>query len=127
MNSFVFDGRLVRDPETEVIPNGMECVKFTVANERRKGKDDRQSSFISCRAFGKTGAFVAQYFKKGQPIGVSGEVEIKAYEDKSGVKRSATTIFVDKVWFTLGSGKNAEKVSSDQFEDVNTDNLPFLL
>jgi len=124
MNSIVFDGRLVRDPETEVIPNGMECVKFTVANERRK-KDDKQTSFITCKAFGKTGAFVAQYFKQGDPINVAGEIELRPYEDKNGVKRTGVTVYIDKAWFTIGKGQHAETVSSDQLTDADIDNLPF--
>lgn len=125
MNSFTFDGRLVRDPDTKVIPTGLECVEFTVANERRKNKEDKQSSFINCKAFGKTGAFVSQYFKKGDPINVSGELEIRSYDGKDGTKKTAVTVYVDKAWFTIGKGKGAETVSTDQFQDVNTDDLPF--
>lgn len=120
MNSIVIDGRLTAEPEQEVTSTGVECVKFTVANERRKAKE-KQSSFFKCQAYGRVGAFVKEYFHKGDPIIVAGEIEIRSYEDKNGVKRTATTLFVEKVHFTLGKGKNAEPVSSD----VNTDDLPF--
>lgn len=124
MNSFTFDGRLVRDPKTEVIPTGVECVEFTIANDRRS-KNDKQTSFINCKAFGNKGAFVSQYFKKGDPINVSGELEVRTYDGKDGTKKTAVTVYVDKAWFTIGKGKGAETVSTDQFQDVNTDDLPF--
>lgn len=124
MNSIVFDGRLVRDPKTEVIPTGVECVEFTVANDRR-GKNDKQTSFINCKAFGKTGAFIAQYFKKGDPINVSGELEIRTYDGKDGTKKTAVTVYVDKAWFTIGKGQHQTDVSSDQLQDVDIENLPF--
>lgn len=125
MQSIIFDGRLVRNPETEVIPNGMECVKFTVANERRKGKEEKQTNFFTCKAFGKCGAFVAQYFKKGDPINIAGELEVRSYDDKNGVKRTAMTVFADKVWFTIGRGQHTETISSDQMTDADLGDLPF--
>lgn len=125
MQTIIFDGRLTRDPETEVIPTGKECVKFTVANDKRKTKDEKQTNFFTCKAFGSTGAFVTKYFHKGAPINVQGELEIRSYEDKNGVKRQAITVYADKVWFTLGKGANQETVSSDQFTDINMEELPF--
>lgn len=125
MNSIIIDGRLARDPELEVIANGTECVKFTVANDRRKSKEEKQSSFFRCQAYGKTGAFVKQYFHKGDPIILSGECEVRSYEDKNGQKRTATTVYVEKVSFTVGKGKNSESVSSDTAADVSTEDLPF--
>ena len=125
MNGIIFDGRLVRDPETEVLSTGVECVKFTVANERRKSKDDKQTNYFNCKAFGKTGQFVAQYFRKGAPIQVKGELEVKSYDGKDGTKKTAVTVWVDKAEFTIGKAKAAETVSSEQMQDINMDELPF--
>ena len=125
MNNIVIDGRLTRDPESSVTAKGVEVVEFTVANDRKKSKDEKQSSFFRCQAFGKTGAFVSQYFKKGDPIILSGECEVRSYEDKEGKKRTAVTVYADKVSFTIGKGKNAEQVSSEQVADVPTEDLPF--
>lgn len=125
MNEFVVDGRLTADPELEVIANGTECCKFTVANDRKKSKDNKQTNFFRCQAYGKTGAFIKQFFHKGDPIAIAGEIEVRAYEDKNGQKRTATTVFVDKASFTIGKGKNAEQVDSDGFGDMDQANLPF--
>ena len=125
MNVFTFDGRLTRDPETELTATGIECVKFSVANDRTVKKDDKRTSFINCRAYGKTAAFVMHYFHKGDPINVCGELEVSTYDGKDGTKKLAATVYADKIWFTLSKGKTTETVSSDQFEDVNPAELPF--
>lgn len=125
MNQIVIDGRLTADPELSPITNGVECCKFTVANDRRKKSEEKQACFFKCQAYGKTGAFVNQYFKKGDPIIVTGEMDLRTYDDKDGNKRLGATVYVDKVSFTIGKGKAAEQVSSDTFQNVDTANLPF--
>ena len=125
MNNFVFDGRLTADPEMGTTQTGVEVCKFTVANDRRKKGEEKQSSFFRCQAYGKTGAFINQYFHKGDPIQIVGECEVRPYEDKDGNKRTATTVYVDKASFSLGKGKNAEQVSSDGFSPIDDAKLPF--
>ena len=78
MNSIIIHGRLVRDPELKTGGSGVEFCKFTVAVDRRK-KDD-PTDFFDCTAFGKTGAAIAQYLKKGREILVSGRMESNTTE-----------------------------------------------
>ena len=77
MNVWIGEGRLVRDPELKVVGGGTELCNFTLAIDR-SGKDkdgNKQADFVDCTAFGKTGAFVDRYFKKGDGMLVRGRFQ----------------------------------------------------
>ena len=69
MNKVILMGRLTKDPEVRY-SQGNEPVavaKYTLAVNRRfkqKGKNEAETDFISCVAFGKAGEFAEKYFKK---------------------------------------------------------------
>ena len=72
MNKIIIAGRLGRDPELKTANSGTELVNFTVAVDRRAKKgEDKKTDWINCTAFGKTAAFINQYFKKGDGITVT--------------------------------------------------------
>ena len=88
MNSLIIKGRITADPELKNTDNAVEYCDFTVAVDRYAGKDrERETDFIPCRAWQKTAVFISQYFKKGQEILVSGELQVNKYE-KDGEKRT---------------------------------------
>ena len=69
MNICIVDGRLVRDPELKTGASGKEFCKFTIASDRKKGKDgNKVTDYIDCTAFNATGAFIAKYYHKGDGI-----------------------------------------------------------
>ena len=101
MNKIVLMGRLTRDPEVRY-SNAAEPVavaNYTLAVDRRVRRDAGQNTqtadFINCRAFGKTGEFVQQYFKKGMMVCVSGRLQIDEYTDKQGQRQWFTVVLAD--------------------------------
>ena len=127
MNKWIGAGRITKDIELQTGKSGSEYAKFTVAVNRRKDKDGNQKAdFIDCTAFGKTAAFVAKYFKKGDGIVVEGALESDTYEAKDGTKRTKWSIRVEEVEFTQGGKKQSELVSNtNQFGDVDPKDIPF--
>ena len=125
MNIHMIHGRLVRDPEftTGSEPTKDRC-KFTVAADRKYGDE---SDFFDCTIFGKRAQVVDKYFVKGSEIVLSGEGQIRSYEDKNGVKRKAYSIIVSDFDF-CGSKKDAPIQSSSEptpsFEEIDED-IPF--
>ena len=125
MNIHMIHGRLVRDPEftTGSEPTKDRC-KFTVAADRKYGDE---SDFFDCTIFGKRAQVVDKYFVKGSEIVLSGEGQIRSYEDKNGVKRKAYSIIVSGFDF-CGSKKDAPIQSSSEptpsFEEIDED-IPF--
>lgn len=126
MNFVAMMGRLSKDPETKQTQTTNLC-RFSVAVDRRGKKDE--ADFFNCTAFGKTADFIAQYFRKGQRILLSGRIQNDNYTASDGSKRYATTIIVDQAEFCESKKATEEpKADSNGFVDVpldNLDELPF--
>lgn len=127
MNVWIGEGRLVRDPEIKVVGGGIELCKFTVACDRKKGKDgEKKADFIDCTAFGKKGAFIEKYFRKGDGIAIVGRFESDTYDAKDGTKRTKWGVMVDDIHFPIGKRNASEAVSdANQFEEVSIADCPF--
>lgn len=105
MNKAILIGRLTKDPElTFAAGTGTAICKFTMAVNRqfKKGEAD----FINCTAFGKTAETIAQYFTKGRPIAVVGNIRTGSYDAKDGTKRYTTDINVESFDFVGDSNNN---------------------
>lgn len=133
MNVWIGEGRLVRDPELKVVGGGTEICNITVAIDRsRKDKDgNKQTDFVDCTAFGKTGAFIDKYFKRGDGILVRGRFQSDKYTAKDGTNRVKWGVWIDEVDFPIGKGKsdnsNSETPVADAttFPDVSQEDIPF--
>ena len=126
MNKWIGAGRITKDIELQTGKSGSEYCKFSVAVNRRKYKNgETKADFIDCTAFGKTAAFVAKYFKKGDGIVVDGALESDTYEAKDGTKRTKWSIRVEEVEFPQGGKKQNEQAATNQFGDVDPKDIPF--
>jgi len=77
MNKVILIGRLTRDPESGNV------TKFSLAVDRKYKKEGQpDADFINCKAFGKTGDFIAKYFTKGKRVAVDGRIQVSKYEEK---------------------------------------------
>ena len=117
MNKIFITGRLTKDPELRTTGTGVEVCGFTVAVDRRAGKDgEKKADFFECTAWRKTGVFVDKYWKKGDGITVEGRMESEKYTDKDGNNRIAWKLTVDEVEFPF-----AKKGASDYSAHPDTD------
>lgn len=108
MNSVSLMGRLTRDPEVRYTANTqMANARFVVAVNRKLSKEKRQEAenngyptadFISCMAWGKTAENIANYFKKGNRIAITGRIQTGSYE-KDGQRIYTTDVVVDSFDF----------------------------
>lgn len=94
MNVWAFTGNLGRDAETRYTPGGDAIVSFSVGVKSGFG-DKATTTWARCAMFGKRGQAVADYLKKGQLVGVSGEVSLREWDDKDGAKRSSLEVRVN--------------------------------
>lgn len=107
MNSVVLLGRIVFDPELKTTPNGKEVINFRIAVDKPYQKDsERGVDFFDVVAWGKTAAFIAQYFTKGKPIVVIGSLQTRTYEAKDGSNCHVTEILANSVEFVPNSKKD---------------------
>lgn len=97
LNYIVIMGRMTRDPELRYTRNNTPIANFTLACDRDLG--DKQTDFIDCVAWRKTGEFVNNYFRKGSMAVVVGRLQIRDWQDKDGNKRKTAEIVCDNVYF----------------------------
>ena len=131
MNKIIIKGRLTRDPEMKTGASGVEFCKFTVAVDRKLSKDkmkDKSADFFDCTAFGKTGAAINAFIKKGREILVEGRMESSTSE-KDGQKRTFWGVVVETFDFCGSKGDSpapaAAPADASSFTPVETEELPF--
>ena len=103
MNKVVLMGRITRDPEIRYTQgeNSMCIARYTLAVDRKfsKSKDEKETDFISCVAFGKAGEHAEKYFRKGTKLAVSGRIQTGSYTNKDGVKVYTTDVVIEEQEF----------------------------
>ena len=113
----IITGNLTRDPELRSTQNGSSVCGFSVAVNRTyrdaSGAQKEDVSFIECSAWGKLGETISQYAKKGTGVLVSGRLNQRSWEDKSGNKRSTVEIVVEDFNFLGGSSRDGGAASYD--------------
>lgn len=120
MNSITITGRVGRDPELRFTTAGKAIANFSVA-VTRKAKDEEETTWFDCVAFGEQAEHYCASFPKGSRVIVIGRFEIKDYQNKDGEARKKHQIIVDEAglsarWKNLlidhtTSSSDAERVS----------------
>ena len=101
MNRVFLIGNLTRDPELTETSGGIKICRFGIAVNRNysSGDGERRTDFFNCVAWRGLGENVARFAKKGHKVAVSGSVELRQYDDRDGVKRTAIDIVAQDVEF----------------------------
>lgn len=123
MNFIAVMGRITKDIELRRTNNGTPVASFTVAVDRDfdKGKTD----FIECVAWKDRAEFAAKYFGKGSKIVVTGQLQLRDWEDKNGNKRKNAEIVVGSLYFA-DSKKTESSSYSNGFTEIEDDeDFPF--
>ena len=127
MNLWIGEGRIVRDLELQTSKTGTEFCRFSMAVNRKPGKDgEKKADFVDCTTFGKTAAFLCKYFKKGDGVLVRGRFESDTYETKDGTSRTKWGVTVDELWFPQGkSNRETTPADPNTFDDLSGVDIPF--
>ena len=140
INNVTLMGRLTADPELRTTTTGRNVTSFSIAVDRSfaRAGEDRQTDFINIVAWQQQADFVCRYFKKGSMIALTGSLQTRSYEDKSGNKRTAYEVVAREFSFCgskaeTGSGNydpvspsSYNNSSADDFSSVvDDDDLPF--
>lgn len=97
LNYIVIQGRLTRDPELRLTPNGIYVASFYVAVNRDYERN--KADFMNVVAWRQTAEFVDKYFRKGQMILISGSLQMRDWKDKDGNRRTTAEVIADHVYF----------------------------
>jgi len=106
LNQSILCGNICKEIEMKVVGDHTLAV-FTVACTNGKGEREN-TVFMDCTAWNKTATMVNDYFEKGKPIIVTGQLKQDNWDDKeTGKKRSKIGLTVSRVDFLPG-GKSAK-------------------
>lgn len=123
-NLVILNGRLTRDVDLRQNQNGDSYGLFTVAVNRtyKDTNGERPADFHNCVANGKQAEVIAQYFKKGDMIGIVGELRDNNYM-KDGVQQYGKQIKVDSFGFRNSNNQNSQNSGQSHFSNQNQGNF----
>ena len=130
MNKAILVGNLTKDPELITTSNGVDVSRFTIAVQRKfkNANDEYESDFINCVAWRSSAEFIHKYFKKGNKIGIVGNIQTRSYDAEDGTKRYVTEVVVEECEFVQskkGDGNNQAEDTKPELEPIDDDGLPF--
>ena len=106
INNVTLMGRLTAAPELKTTKSGTTVTSFCIAIDRRyqPKEGEKQTDFINCIAWRNTAEFITRYFKKGDLIALTGEIQTRKYKDNDGNSRTAFEVVINQASFC--GGKN---------------------
>lgn len=97
LNHITIQGRLTKDVELRLTPNGVSVATFCLAVDR--DYDRQQTDFVNVVAWRQTAEFVDKYFSKGQMMVADGRLQIRDWTDKHGDRRTVAEVVAEHVYF----------------------------
>lgn len=120
-------GRATKDAEQRFTPSGAAVLGFSVACDVGFG-DKKHTVFVDCSLWGKRGESLAPYIKKGMPLTVSGNGDLREWESNG---KSGTTLELNVSEVAMQGSRSNDQQTSDKpaaqtggggFDD---DDIPF--
>lgn len=101
VNKIILGGRITSDIELKTTPSGVSVVSFSIAVNRRGGKqgEEQKSDFFSCVAWRGTAEFITRYFRKWSAIYIFGVIENNNWVDNNGMTHYGSRVTVDEAYF----------------------------
>ncbi|MBI5701090.1 single-stranded DNA-binding protein [Candidatus Saganbacteria bacterium] len=117
-NKVFLVGNLARDAEVRYTPAGLPVAKLTLAVNRQKKKDGSvsEADFIPLVAWRKLAEICGEYLKKGMPIAVEGNLQVRSFKGRDGQDRTMAEVVIDNMQM-LGS-KKREGSSENKSEEA---------
>lgn len=131
MNKIFLTGNLTHDPELTETQSGISVCRFSIAVNRRSSDGERKADFYNVTAWRGLGETVARYSRKGNKLAVCGNIELREYEDREGIKRTAIDIIAQDIEFltpkpqeeSAPAHTERKKPALQSFDDDN--DIPF--
>ena len=100
---------LLSEVSKEVNNSKVSNITVAVPRSYKNGEGVYETDFINCTLWNSVAEHTAEYVKKGDVVGIKGQLQTETYEDKEGNKKYITKVNVEKVSFL--SSKKSEEVS----------------
>lgn len=128
MNKIIILGRLTKDPEIRSTSTGIQVASFTLAVNRRFAAKDAEikADFFNVTTWQKQAEFAEKYLTKGRQVLISGRLENRSWTDNEKVKRYATDIIAEEIYFADSKPAESDFKPADTQIDISDESeLPF--
>ncbi|NWJ97411.1 MAG: single-stranded DNA-binding protein [Chloroflexi bacterium] len=118
LNKVMLTGRLGKDVDLRVTPNGNPVATFSVASGRNVKDGDswkEQTEWFRVVAWEKLAETCANYLKKGSHVFIEGRLQTREWQDKDGQKRTSTEVIATDMYM-LDSKRSQEEGSSGGYQ-----------
>lgn len=137
INNVTLVGRLTRDPELRYTPSNIAITTFNLAvNRNFKGANgEHEADFINCMIWRKQAELFAEWYKKGNLVGITGRIQTRSYDNQQG-QRVYVTEVVAETFQSLEKRDNSANQSNIEQQmpasfgttnplDISDDDMPF--
>ncbi len=101
MNKIILIGRLGKDPELQVTPDGTPVTKFTLAVNRysktSSGERKEETDWFNVSAWRQLAETCEKYLHKGSKVYVEGRLTQRKYTDREGVQRTSIDVTITEM------------------------------
>jgi len=127
LNNINLMGRIGDNPSVRYTQSQKPVATVNVAVDRDiVGADGtRGTDWITVVAWGKTAEFLANNFHKGDPIVISGRLQMRNWEDKNGNKRVSAEVVADRLYFVPKTQASAAPNTDFSAMEDPDEGLPF--
>ncbi|KAA9317822.1 single-stranded DNA-binding protein [Streptococcus anginosus] len=128
INNVVLVGRLTRDAELRYTPQNQAVATFNLAVNRnfKNQSGEREADFINVVIWRQQAENLANWTKKGSPIGITGRIQTRSYENQQGQRVYVTEVVADSFQILEKRDNSANQSSMDsQMPPFSDDDLPF--
>lgn len=123
MNHASFIGRIGKDAQVRHTGNGKPVAGWSIAVDVGYG-DNKQTMWIDCALWGDRAEKLAEYIRKGDRIGVHGELGTREHDGKTYItlRVADVTLLGEK---RSDSGASAKQRSAPPADDFDDQDIPF--
>lgn len=111
VNKAIIIGRLGKEPDIKVMPNGNHVANLTVATSEKwkdqQGQQQESTEWHRITIYGKLAEIAGQYLQKGSQAYFEGKITTRKWQDNNGQDRYTTEIVANTMQMldSKGEGK----------------------
>jgi single-strand DNA-binding protein len=106
LNRIILIGNLTSDPEVRFTVEGVQIAKFQLAVDRFVQENSpKQMDYIDVVAWRRLAEICGQHLKKGKQVLVEGRIQVRTFENESGVRKWATEVVARSINLLGGAVK----------------------
>lgn len=116
INQVTLVGRLTKDPELKVTPEGGHVTNVTLAVSRqfRNQNGEIDADFVQCTLWNKAADNTVQYCGKGSVVGITGRLQTRSYENREGKRVFVTEVVAESIRFLSSKPAASQKPNQNQ-------------